>query len=277
MAERRDIDDPTREYPAYEPGRAEPPGPDQARPTGAGPDPAEPGPGVAGPAGSGAAWPDPAPVGRSGFAKLLIFTGAVFAVLVAACLGLRAAHVLPSFDNPFSDRTTDRSQPVLLQSMRDLSRFVAADGTFQVIVDLQESKENVPDFLLNQRTLFVGSGSVEAYVDFGSLGGDALQVDNDDHSVRVTLPAPQLSSAALDLDRSYVVAQERGLLNRIGDVFRDDPDAQHRVYAEAQRRITEAAQGSGLDRRARENTEKMLTSLFARLGYTSVTVTYANP
>ncbi|RZU51704.1 uncharacterized protein DUF4230 [Krasilnikovia cinnamomea] len=276
MAERRDIDDPTKEYPAYEPGRAEPRGPDQARPTGAGPDPAEPGPGVAGPTGSGAAWPDP-PVGRSGLARLLIFTGAVFAVLVAACLGLRAVNVLPSFDNPFSDRTTDRSQPVLLQSMRDLSRYVAADGTFQVIVDLQEHRENVPDFLLNQRTLFVGSGTVEAYVDFGTLGGDAVTVDNAAKSVRVTLPAPQLAPAALDLERSYVVAQERGLLNRIGDAFREDPDAQHRVYAEAQRRITEAAQGSGLDRRARENAEKMLTSLFGRLGYTSVTVTFANP
>ncbi|BFU47325.1 DUF4230 domain-containing protein [Krasilnikovia sp. MM14-A1004] len=274
MAERRDIDDPTKEYPAYEPGRAEPPGPDEARPAGA--DPHEPGPGVAGPPGPGGAWPDP-PVGRSGFARLLVFTGAVFALLVAACLGLRAVHVLPSFDNPFSDKTTDRSQPVLLQSMRDLSRYVAADGTFQVIVDLQEHRENIPDFLLNQRTLFVGSGTVEAYVDFGSLNGDAVKVNNEDHSVRVTLPAPQLSTAALDLDRSYVVAQERGLLNRIGDAFRDNPDAQHRVYAEAQRRITEAARDSGLDQRARENTEKMLTSLFTRLGYTSVTVTYANP
>ncbi|GAB1644741.1 DUF4230 domain-containing protein [Krasilnikovia sp. MM14-A1259] len=276
MAERRDVDDPTREYPAYERGRAEPPGPEQDRRTGAGADRAESGPGVAGPPGPGAAWPDP-PVGRSGFARLLIFTGVVFVVLVAACLGLRAAHVLPSFDNPFSDKKTDRSQPVLLQSMRDLSRYVAADGTFQVIVDLQENKENVPDFLLNQRTLFVGSGTVEAYVDFGSLAGDAVTINTDDNSVRITLPAPQLSPAALDLDRSYVVAEERGLLNRIGDAFRTDPGAQQRVYQAAQQRITEAARGSGLDRRARENTEKMLTSLFARLGYTSVAITYANP
>ena len=70
-------------------------------------------------------------------------------------------NVLPTFDNPFQDKTVDRSQPVLLQSMRDLHRYVAADGTFQVIVDLQENKENVPDFLVNRRTLFVGSGTVE--------------------------------------------------------------------------------------------------------------------
>src|SRR6478735_8050086 len=93
-----------------------------------------------------AAPPEPQPrPGIGGFARVVIFTGVVFAVIVAMCLGLRAINVLPSFDNPFSDRTTDRSQPVLLQSMRDLSRYVAADGTFQVIVDLQENKENIPD------------------------------------------------------------------------------------------------------------------------------------
>jgi hypothetical protein len=166
---------------------------------------------------------------------------------------------------------------VLLQSMRDLSRYVAADGTFQVIVDLQEHKENIPEFLVNQRTLFVGSGSVEAYVDFSSLTEGAIVVDEATKTAKVTLPAPQLSQAALDMERSYVVAEERGLLNRIGDAFAEDPNQQQRVYLEAQKRITEAARGSGLDQRARENTQKMLESLLARLGYTSITVTYANP
>jgi hypothetical protein len=213
----------------------------------------------------------------SGFARLLIFVGFVFTLMILGCLGLRAINVLPSFDNPFSDRTTDRSQPVLLQSMRDLSRFVAADGTFQVIVDLQEHKENIPEFLVNQRTLFVGSGSVEAYVDFSSLTEGAIVVDEATKTAKVTLPAPQLSQAALDMERSYVVAEERGLLNRIGDAFAEDPNQQQRVYQEAQKRITEAARSSGLDQRARENTQKMLEGLLAHLGYTSVTVTYANP
>lgn len=238
-------DVPTREYPEVEPTPPAPPDPERR--------------------GGGAAW------------RVLLFTGGVFALLVAMCLGLRAINVLPGFDNPFADKETDRSQPVLLQSMRDLSRFVAADGTFQVIVDLQENKENIPDFLVNQRTLFVGSGSVEAYVEFGGLAEDAITINTDDDTVRIELPAPQLGQAALDMERSYVVAEERGLLNRIGDAFRNDPDQQQRVYAEAQRRITEAARSSGLDQRAKENTEKMLRSLLARLGYQSVTITYANP
>jgi uncharacterized protein DUF4230 len=217
------------------------------------------------------------PPRRSIVARVLIFFGVVFAVIVAACFGLRAIHVLPSFDNPFAGKTTDRSQPVLLQSMRDLSRYVAADGTFQVIVDLQEDKNNIPDFLLNQRTLFVGSGTVEEYVEFGSLSDQALQIDNEKKTIRITLPPPQQSTASLDMTKSYVVAEERGLLNRIGDAFKSDPSKQQKVYQLAQQRITEAAQSSGLDQRAKDNTEHMLESLFTRLGYTSVTVTYSNP
>jgi hypothetical protein len=214
---------------------------------------------------------------RRGGLRVLAFFGVVFAVLVGLCFGMRALNVLPSFDNPFDSQETDRSQPVLLQSMRDLSRYVAADGTFQVIVDLQQNKENIPDFLVNQRTLFVGSGSVEAYVDFGTLAEGALTVDEENKSVTIKLPPPELSQAALDMQRSYVVAEERGLLNRIGDAFKEDPNKQQRVYQEAQKRITEAARGSGLDQRAKDNTQKMLESLFTRLGYRTVTVTYTSP
>ena len=154
---------------------------------------------------------------------------------------------------------------------------MAADGTFQVIVDLQQNKENIPEVLVNRRTLFVGSGSVEAYVDFSTLADGALVIDEAKKSVTITLPPPQLSAASLDMQRSYVVAEERGIFDRIKDAFAQDPNKQQRVYQEAQTRITEAARSSGLDQRAKDNTEKMLESLFARLGYKTVTVSFGNP
>jgi len=246
MAQSPDVDEPTREYPAV---------PDDEHPPAAVPDPPR----------------------KSIVARFLIFFGVVFAVLVAACFGLRSLNVLPSFDNPFDKQTTDRSQPVLLQSMRDLSRYVAADGTFQVIVDLQDDRKYVPDWLINRRILFVGSGTVEEYVDFSSLSDKALEVDNEKKTVKITLPPPQQGDAALDLQKSYVVEEDRGLLTSIGDAFKSDTDKQQRVYQLSQQRITEAARSSGLDQRARDNTQHMLESLFTRLGYTSVTVTFTTP
>lgn len=257
MSRPGDVEDPTREYPNYEPGRAQP----------------------GAPVSESLPEPEPAPVatGRNGAFRRLLWLGGVVAVLVALLVGARTLNLLPGFDNPFSDKTTDRSQPVLLQSMRDLSRYVAADGNFQVIVDLQESKDNIPEFLLNKRTLFVGAGTVEAYVDFSALSEGAIKPNSDNTAVTITLPAPQLGKAALDMERSYVVAEERGLLNRISGAFSSDPGRQQRVYQLAQQRITEAATASELSERARENTQKMLEGLLRSLGYTSVTVTFAAP
>jgi hypothetical protein len=259
MGRQGDVDDPTSEYPNYAAGQAE-----AVVKT---PDPVDE------PASAGL----PPEHRRGGLLRGALLAGGVFAVLALLLVSALTIKALPGFDNPFADRTTDRSQPVLLQSMRDLSRYVAADGTFQVIVDLQENKENIPEFLVNQRTLFVGAGTVEAYVDFGALADGAIKPNADNTAVEITLPAPQLGQAALDMKASYVVAEERGLFNRIGDAFSKDPNQQQRVYQLAQQRITEAAVASRLTERAGENTRKMLDGLLRRLGYTTVTITYAAP
>src|SRR5258705_2321795 len=81
--------------------------------------------------------------------RLLVFIG-VIGILVTAVFGLKAVNLFPTLRNPFATTTTDKSAPVLLQSIQDLSRYVAAEGNFQVIVDLQENKRFVPDLLFNQ-------------------------------------------------------------------------------------------------------------------------------
>ncbi|WP_432956331.1 DUF4230 domain-containing protein [Micromonospora haikouensis] len=219
----------------------------------------------------------PAPKGPSGPARgLLVVLGAA-AVAVVVLLGAQATNVFPDFRNPFAKEQTDRSQPPLLKSIQDLSRYVAAEGNFQVVVDLQNDRDNVPEFLLNQRTLFVGAGSVEAYVDFTKIGEGAVVVSPDGKSVEVKLPAPQLGQTNLDMEKSYVVAEQRGLLNRVNDLVKGDPNRQQQVYKLAEDRITAAARDSGLTDRAQENTNKMLEGLLRSLGYEKVTVTYTAP
>ncbi|MDR7279610.1 DUF4230 domain-containing protein [Catenuloplanes atrovinosus] len=185
--------------------------------------------------------------------------------------------LLDRLTNPFAEQQTDRSQPPLLESIKDLSRYVAAEGNFQVVVDTQRNRENVPDFLLNERTLFVAAGSVEAYVDFSTISEDAIVVSEDGKSATITLPAPQLGEANLDQEKSYVFSEEKGLLNRIGDMFGQDPNKQQAIYVLSEERIEAAARESELPQRAQENTTKMLEGLLKSLGYERVTVTYTAP
>jgi len=212
-----------------------------------------------------------------GLARPVLWLLGIIGLIVALLLVNQAIGLWPKLSNPFAQKETDRSQPVLLQSIQDLSRYVAAEGNYQVVIDVQRNRENVPDFLLNRRTLFVGAGSVEAFVDFSTIGEGAITVSDDGKTVSIKLPDPQLGKTNLDLERSYVVTEQRGLLDWVKDVFANDPNRQNQVYQLAEERISTAARDSGLIERARENTRKMLEGLLHSLGYTTVTVTYASP
>src|ERR1017187_3866024 len=79
---------------------------------------------------------------------------AIIAVVVLVVV-LSAIHLLPQLRNPFAETTTDRSQPVLLKSITQLSRYEAASGSFEVVVDLQ-NRSFMPSFIEGSETLFVG-------------------------------------------------------------------------------------------------------------------------
>ncbi|MFF9623424.1 DUF4230 domain-containing protein [Streptomyces griseosporeus] len=195
-------------------------------------------------------------------------------VLVVFFAGLRLS-VLPGLKDLFGTETRDRSGPALLQSIQDMSRYDAASGNFQVVVDLEKDARFLPDAVRGTRTLYVGAGTVDAYVDLGQVGEDDVTVDEDRTTATLRLPHARLGKPALDPDRSYAVSKQRGLLDRLGDLFSDNPNSEQAVQQLAVRHIGEAAKESGLTARAERNTTGMLTGLLRSLGFTQVTVTYA--
>jgi hypothetical protein len=216
--------------------------------------------------------PQPAaPPPRRGLPWGLITLAAVVLAIVYVpgwLLGL-----LPSLPNPFAERTVDRSQPAILRSIQDLREFRAATGHFEVIVDIERDTA-LPAAILGERTLFVAAGAVDATVDFSGRGGDDVIVSNDRRRAAIALPRPTLSRPRLDLRRSYVYDRDRGLLNRIGDVFSDGDDRQE-IYVAAERKLTAAAgHRSGIVGRAEANTRAMLRSLLGSLGFTQVSVRF---
>jgi hypothetical protein len=198
---------------------------------------------------------------------------AVAAVIVLA-LVLSAVHLLPQLRNPFAETTTDRSQPVLLKSITQLSRYEAASGSFEVVVDLQ-NRSFMPSFIEGSETLFVGQGSDIAYVDFSPLKGQAIHVSADRTAVTIALPRAQLEPAVLDVRHSYVFAQQQGLANRIGNFFSGNPNNQQQVYVAAQQKIQTAAKQSPLLTEAQKNTQSMLTGMLRSLGFQKVTVNFS--
>jgi hypothetical protein len=211
---------------------------------------------------------------RSGL-RPLAWLAALLAAILLLAGGLKAVDLWPHFANPFADKTTDRSQPVLLKSIQDLSRFVAASGNFEVVIDVQNNKKFIPNIVFNERTLFVAAGSVDAFVDFATISDGAMVVDEKNKTVEVKLPAPQLEKPSIDHERSYVFAQQRGIVNRVGDLFGGDPNRQQQLYQLAEVKITEAARSSELAQRAEKNTKAMVEGMLRSLGY-QPTVTFSS-
>jgi hypothetical protein len=198
---------------------------------------------------------------------------AIVAVIVLIVV-LSAVHLLPQLRNPFAETTTVRSQPVILKSITNLSRYEAASGSFQVVVDLTKRSSLIPSFLEGSETLFIGQGTDIAFVDFATLKSGAITVNSNRTSVTVTLPKPQLEPAVLNVNQSYVYAEQQGLFNRIGNFFSGNPNSQQQVYQIAQGKIETAAKQSPLLADAQKNTEGMLTGMLTSLGFQHVTVNF---
>ncbi|MET9527585.1 DUF4230 domain-containing protein [Streptomyces coeruleorubidus] len=207
-----------------------------------------------------------------GWAKVV---GALMLVLVVFFAGIRLS-VIPGLKDLFGTDTHDRSGPALLKSVQDLSRYDAASGNFQVVVDLEKDAKFLPDAIRGTRTLYVGAGTVDAYVDLGKVGDDDVQVNGDRTSATLRLPHARLGRPALDPDRSYAVSKQRGLFDRLGDLFSDNPNGEQAVQKLAVRHIGDAAKESELTARAETNTRSMLEGLLRSLGFKEVRVTYGN-
>lgn len=199
--------------------------------------------------------------------------------IIAALAGIAVAVVLLAkaiggFDVSFFGTTkVDRSAPVVLTQLRDMSTYTAATGEFSATVDIEDDVDWVPSFVAGERTIFVGVGSVDATVDFSAISEDAIAVGQDG-AVTITLPAPELAKPVIDPARSRVANRDRGIVNRVAGVFDDNPTSERELYLTAQERLAKAAKGSELRTRAEANTEKMLEGLLGKLGFEQVDVVF---
>ncbi len=197
--------------------------------------------------------------------------GAVVAVL--ALVGAdRALDLVPGLGNPFSERTVERDRPALELALSDLSEYHAAEGRYQVTVDLEKDVPWVPGIVKGERTTYLATGTVDGLVDFRDLGEDAVQVDGE--AVTIVLPPPRMDEPVVDLDESRVVARDRGVVDRITGAFSDSPTSEREVAALAEQDLARAAAESDLRRRAQDNTRDLLIGLAESFGFTDVTVRF---
>jgi hypothetical protein len=168
----------------------------------------------------------------------------------------------------------DRSAPALLQRIRTLDRFEAAEGQFVEEVDLEQDAKYLPSFLKGERVIATVKGSVSATVDFKGLRDDAVQVSDDRRTIRLVLPEPELQRAEVDEAGTKILTRDRGVIDRLEDFFSGNPTNDAALFAAAQDKVDAAAARSTLRTRGKDQTERWLRTFLGAAGFDQVEVAW---
>jgi hypothetical protein len=202
------------------------------------------------------------------FKKFLGGVALVAGVVVAGVIGFKL------IDSPFSTVSKDHSPPPVLLELRDLSDFHAAQAQFEVTLDLEKDVKYVPSAIAGERVQFLGVGTVDAVVDFDSLGAGAVKISEDQKSVIITLPGAYAMEPVLDHEESHVMNRDRGLLNRLGGIFNDNPTSEASLYDAAIAKMADSARQTDLIDKAEEHTTFVLTAMMKAMGFETVDIRF---
>jgi hypothetical protein len=217
---------------------------------------------------------EPVVVVQRGRSFLPLLTGVLLVIVAFVALGW-VKDLFPHFGNPFTERTVDRSSPVVLKAVSNLGEYHAASGHFEVVVDVERDTRFVPSFLKGERDLFVAVGSVDAVVDFTRLDDGDVTVSDNRRTATIKLPRAHFDDVRVDPKQSYVYDRDRGILDRIGSAFGKDANTDRELYVLSENKLRRAAgDNSGLLRRAEANTRLTLQGMLRSLGFTRVAVRF---
>ncbi|MEJ7764851.1 MAG: DUF4230 domain-containing protein [Acidimicrobiales bacterium] len=196
-------------------------------------------------------------------------------VLTLAAVGFGVVMGLKALrpGNPVREQTVDRSSPALLKSLTDLAELHAAEGRYQVLVDLEKDTRYVPSALKGNRIVYSATGSVDALVDLSAVAPGSVRVEGT--TVHLTVPAVRLDEAALDLAESRVLSRDRGLLDRVGSAVGDERNPDQQLLLLAEDKLNRAAlEDAQLRQRAEANVRTTITSLVQSLGFSDVVIAF---
>ncbi len=160
-----------------------------------------------------------------------------------------------------------RSTATVVLAVRELSRLEGATAHVEKVIELTDAQQRLFGLLdAKDAILLVAVGDVVAGADLSRLSEGDVQVDAATGAVRVTLPAPEVFSAALDETQTHVYERRTDVLasrnEQLEGLARQDAEKQMRA----------AAVDQGLLERARASIERTLRSLLHSLGFARVDI-----
>jgi hypothetical protein len=188
---------------------------------------------------------------------------AVLALVVGAVLGA-GIFMLAKRDDSAAELHAKPSNTLLLAT-RDLSRLETSQMHVEKVIDLTDTQSRLYGLVEGtDNVLLVAVGDVTMGVDLGKLRDGDVTLDEKSHAAHFTLPQPEVFSARLDENATYVYQRQTSLFAKRNEQL------ESKARQEAQNTIRKQADSDDAKDRARKQAEKVLRELATSLGAQSV-------
>lgn len=204
-----------------------------------------------------------APVSTTKRAGAAVIIGVILAGLVFVGLKMVDWSIpLPSF---VSGEPYENVGPTVVESLQDLSELTTVEMVEHTTIEKGEDYGWL-NVLRGDRLFLFAVARVGAGVDLAKLTPESFVVDNEDGTVLVRLPAPEITYSYLDGEATRVVDRDTGLLHK------GDPQLESEARRQAELLLTEQALDAGILDTAQENAELAVSEFLHGLGYNHVMI-----
>jgi len=194
-------------------------------------------------------------------------TARVLAFVLLAGVAL-AVYLWLGRDETTSDSAEsvqERKSPSVVMAIQSLARLESVSFHIEKVIDLKRTEQALWGLVeAEDSILLVAAGDVVAGVDLGKLRAGDITLTEEQNQVRIVLPPPEVFSARLDNEGTYVHKRDTDML---ASGHRDlETDARRR----AQAAIQQGAFNAGILDHARRNAEHTVRALAMSFGYNNV-------
>jgi hypothetical protein len=192
------------------------------------------------------------------------------AAFVACVAGAFVAGRAGGADGPAS-RVDVRSTPGVVTAIRDVAKLEATSFHIEKVVEARDGQSRLWGLLQPEDALLlVAVGDVVAGVDLTKLREGDVSTDESARTLRIRLPAPEVTSSTLDERATHVYSRSTDILAERNEQL----EGAARRQAEEQMR--KLAIDSGILERARASADRTLRALLRSLGYAQVDIAWAD-
>ena len=158
---------------------------------------------------------------------------------------------------------------VVVERVRLASELTTAVFTMEAVVPAKSDRK-LGDFTVGETNLlYIAYGEVSAGVDLGKLQPADVSASEEETTIRLVLPAPEIFNDEIDVDRSNVYDYNRGFLNMGPDRA---PQLQALAQQEAKRKIKTAACDQDILKQANDRAQIVVSQLLKSAGFDEVIV-----